>query len=158
MALKYLLSNITIYLITSACITPSKDEAVKKEVAAPNTVIECIDLHGLESLYSPENLRTRLAPATKGQPPKEVVKRSDMQSDWMKRFAMSSTMTLIPLPQVKRFVGILRARLTQFSHYNSLICTPHVYLLQKLHLLLIHTMHIISSVPPVLVPSCIRAI
>lgn len=104
MALKCLLSNVT-----HACITHAQYKAIKKEVAALNMVIKCIELHALESRYAHKDLKTRIeqllrqqgsvapAPAVNGQPPKEVDKRSAMHSlsllaqpqeqDGRKRFA-----------------------------------------------------------------------
>ncbi|KAH7845405.1 hypothetical protein Vadar_001624 [Vaccinium darrowii] len=69
-----------------------KDKAIRKELAALRAVIKCIELHGLESQYSPEALKTRIeelltqqrsvapAPAAKGRPPKEMDKSSARQS------------------------------------------------------------------------------
>lgn len=60
MALKHLPSNTNNNLSTFAYETYSQEIAIKKEVAALNMIINCITSHGLESQYSPVQLKERV--------------------------------------------------------------------------------------------------
>lgn len=95
MALKHLPDNTNNNFSTFAYETYSQEMAIKKEVAALNMIINCITSHGLESQYSPVQLKERVGQllrqktgqrsaarlrATKAQPPDIVDKRIVVKS------------------------------------------------------------------------------
>lgn len=128
--------------------------AIKKEVAALKMIINCITSHGLESQYSPVQLRARveqlrgqktgqrsaaLLPATKAQPPDIVNKRSVVKSKAQprelqcgrKRFAQvpdhdvsSSTQQLNPAKKLCRKDLSTSVVVTNSNHMYSTCPTP----------------------------------